>query len=208
MEAVKRGISRAIAKVIRWAAIESTGSDDTPYPWQQVSFLDRTMDSAVWFPYGLHALAPPESLALMWAISGQGESLVHMPGSPRERVRLKEGEVVLYHPGKGAKIHFKADGSVDLTATGDVNITSAASVNVTAPAVAVTAPAVAVTGALSVTGNAELDADLNHDGANVGFRGSAPVAKATVTGFTGGIIPLQQVLTALDDLGLITDSST
>ena len=61
---------------------------------------------------------------------------------------------------------------------------------------------------LHVVGNVEIDGDINHDGSNVGFYGSAPVAKATVTGSRGGNAALASLLTALANLGLITDSTT
>lgn len=40
------------------------------------------------------------------------------------------------------------------------------------------------------------------------FNGEAPIAKPTVTGSRGGNAALASLLTALDDLGLILDSST
>jgi hypothetical protein len=53
----------------------------------------------------------------------------------------------------------------------------------------------AIGGTLAVTGN-------------VGFNGTAPAAKPTVTGSRGGNAALASLLTALAGLGLITDSST
>jgi len=61
---------------------------------------------------------------------------------------------------------------------------------------------------LKVVGNAEIDGDLNHDGSNVGFYGTAPVAKPTVTGSKGGNVALASLLTALAGLGLIVDNTT
>jgi hypothetical protein len=61
---------------------------------------------------------------------------------------------------------------------------------------------------LVITGGLEIDGDLNHDGSKVGFYGTAPAAKPTVTGSRGGNAALQPLLTALATLGLITDSTT
>lgn len=61
---------------------------------------------------------------------------------------------------------------------------------------------------LHVEGGARVTGDLDHDGTNVGFYGSAPVAKATVTGSRGGNAALASLLTALASLGLITNSTT
>lgn len=57
-------------------------------------------------------------------------------------------------------------------------------------------------------GEMEIDGDLNHDGTNVGFYGTAPGAKPTITGSRGGNAALASLLTALAGLGLITDSTT
>lgn len=48
------------------------------------------------------------------------------------------------------------------------------------------------------------------DGTNakIGFLGAAAITKPTVSGSTGGNAALQSLLTALDSLGLITDSTT
>ncbi len=50
--------------------------------------------------------------------------------------------------------------------------------------------------------------EANSTVALVGFLGTAPVAKQTVTGSRGGNAALASVLTALANFGLITDSST
>jgi len=59
-----------------------------------------------------------------------------------------------------------------------------------------------------ITGNLELDGDFNHDGSNVGFYGTAPTTKPTVTGSRGANAALASLLTALAGLGLLTDSSS
>jgi len=54
----------------------------------------------------------------------------------------------------------------------------------------------------------EIDGDLNHDGSNAGFYGTAPIAKPDVSGSRGGNAALADLLTELENLGLITDSTT
>ena len=49
---------------------------------------------------------------------------------------------------------------------------------------------------------------LDHDGSTVGFYGTAPVAKPTVTGSRGANAALASLLTALASLGLLTDASS
>lgn len=64
------------------------------------------------------------------------------------------------------------------------------------------------TGLVRFGDDVEIDGDLNHDGSNVGFYGTAPIAKPTVTGSRGGNAALADLLTELANLGLITDSSS
>jgi hypothetical protein len=62
---------------------------------------------------------------------------------------------------------------------------------------------------LVVTENeTQIVGNLNHDGDNIGFFGTAPTTKPTVTGSRGDNAALASLLTALENLGLITDSST
>jgi hypothetical protein len=65
-----------------------------------------------------------------------------------------------------------------------------------------------VSGADTLVNSLEIDADLNHDGTNVGFYGSAPASKQVVTGSRGGNAALASLLTALSTIGLITNSSS
>ena len=54
---------------------------------------------------------------------------------------------------------------------------------------------------LKVTGDAELDGALNHDGATAGFYGTAPIAQAVLA--TGAGATVDNVITALQNLGLV-----
>jgi hypothetical protein len=47
----------------------------------------------------------------------------------------------------------------------------------------------------------------SHTG-NIGFNGTSPISKPTVTGAKGGNAALTSLLTALASYGLIVDSST
>lgn len=49
---------------------------------------------------------------------------------------------------------------------------------------------------------------IQTNGTGIGFFASSPVAKPTVTGSRGGNAALQSLLTALSNLGLVTDSTT
>lgn len=61
---------------------------------------------------------------------------------------------------------------------------------------------------LEASGDVTIGGALNHDGASLGFFGTAPAAKPTVTGSRGGNAALASLLTELAGLGLITDSTS
>lgn len=59
-----------------------------------------------------------------------------------------------------------------------------------------------------VNNELEVDGTLNHDGSNLGFRGSTPIAKPTATGSRGGNAALASLLQALADQGIIADGTS
>ena len=71
-----------------------------------------------------------------------------------------------------------------------------------------TAPANTADGDATFDGILRVEGDIDHNGANIGFYGTAPAAKPTVTGSRGGNAALASLLTGLAGLGLITDSSS
>jgi predicted secreted protein len=64
------------------------------------------------------------------------------------------------------------------------------------------------TGKWTFPGEVDIDGALNHDGSTAGFLGATPITRPTVTGSRGGNAALASALTALENLGLITDSSS
>jgi hypothetical protein len=65
-----------------------------------------------------------------------------------------------------------------------------------------------VTGPMKVTGNITLEGTLDHDGNQIGFFGSSPNSKPTVSGSRGGNAALQDLCSELANLGLITDNTS
>ena len=61
---------------------------------------------------------------------------------------------------------------------------------------------------LGATGDLTIEGAIDHDGSTVGFFGTAPTTKPTVTGSRGGNAALASLLTALAGLGLLVDSSS
>ena len=103
------------------------------FPVHQVAYHGRTANAVAHFPYGMHANPGADVLALMVALSGNGEARLILPTSPESRPELAEGEVVWFHPGTGTSIHFREDGSLAIEAVGDVVVESQGRASVAAP---------------------------------------------------------------------------
>ncbi len=63
-------------------------------------------------------------------------------------------------------------------------------------------------GVVNITTDLELDGAFNHDGSTIGFYGTTPASKPTVFGSRGSNEALYELLNALANLGLITNSTT
>lgn len=107
---------------IKRGVISNAGKDDTARPVQQLDMLGKTTDAEIIFPYGVHANLPPSSLLVVLPVLDQSSNLVAFGGLPNERITVEEGEVVFFHPQTKAKIHFKANGDIDIESPGTINV--------------------------------------------------------------------------------------
>ncbi len=122
-----------IKSLLRWARITKEGDDLRDFPVQQVGYLAKVGDSVMWFPYGMHANIPVDELVLMVSMQGNPEARVSIPGSPKKRVKpLATSEVVFFHPNTGSKLHFKANGDIQIMSTGLVTIDVAGDASINA----------------------------------------------------------------------------
>lgn len=203
-------VRKMLGKLIRWAVTETGPVDKGAYQSQQIGYLRRPgSKSASIYPYGFNALAPEDILSILLSISGQGDARAHMPISGPDRVKVKPGEVVVYHPATGSKIHFKANGDIDIKAEEQVNIdavrldaTISGNHVLRGTLILIPTSVATIQGDLAVTGDVEIDGDLNHDGTNVGFYGGTPVAFQDLTGTATSNVLLQNLLAALGPNGL------
>lgn len=114
------GLLSKIKKLLRWVRSTKAGDDTGKYPVQQFEYMGKTIDAVVIYPYGHHANMPADVLAIAGAINGDSENRAVIGCLPPDRPQLAGGEVVLYHPDSGSKIHFKTDGSINVV--GDLNV--------------------------------------------------------------------------------------
>lgn len=107
-------MSSIIQTLMRWARITKAGSDDGQFALQQLTYLGKTADSLIVFPYGLHGNVPVDALALMFSVQGNPDNRAAIAWTPKDRPKLAEGEVAFYHPPTDAFIIHRASGELDI----------------------------------------------------------------------------------------------
>lgn len=142
-----------LRNLLRWARITKAGTDDQQFATQQMEYLGKVSDGLIVFPYGIHGNVPPDALALMFAVQGNADNRAAIAWTPKDRPKLKEGEVAFYHPPTDAFIIWRQSGDLDIETgeggTKDINI-KASTVNITAD--------------LKVTGNTEFTGTVKANG--------------------------------------------
>lgn len=162
-------LSDRIRNLLRWCKVTRDGGSDTDqFPVQQVGYLEKVGDALMWFPFGYHANIPAETLAIMLSMQGNREARVALPGSPIGRPAIAAGEVVIFHPATQSRIHFKANGDIEVT---------------TDTKIKVTAPLAELIGDLTVSGDVTVDGDVNVI-TDLNVSGDADVTGSTALGAT------------------------
>lgn len=112
-----------LRNLIRRATVTAAGSDDKDVAVQQVTYLGKTGDCEIVFPYGMHANLPEDAILLMYSVQANSENRAGIGGVPKERIKnLPEKEVVFFHPFTKSKIHFRNNSDIDIETNGNVNI--------------------------------------------------------------------------------------
>ena len=144
-----------LQSLIKLAAVVTPGSDGFAMPKHQIQYKGKLGESVPWFPFGFHAVPTPDSFTLVVSPNARPEERVDFPSSAQDRIPVAVGEVIVYHPATKSKMHFKADGTID--------IESDVQVNVTAPLTQVNGD-LDVTGTFGVAGSAEFQSNVEIDG--------------------------------------------
>ncbi len=99
----------------RLAEITDGVVDNGQFITHQVSYLGKEANGIAFYPYGLHASAPPKSWALMASIQSHPDNRALVISEPKIRPKLKLGEVALYTPLiPGLIITLQADGQLSI----------------------------------------------------------------------------------------------
>lgn len=166
----------------RWVRVTKAAVKGLQFAAQQISYLGKTADTAVIFPYGTHANVPPGNLGVMFAIQGNTDNRAAILTSINDRPELAESEVAFYHPATRSILVWREDGSLEVTTQADVTL-NAAKLTVNVPDIVVNGNAafngtVAIAGKLSANGGA----DLGTGGAGIARVGDQVDNGVIVTG--------------------------
>lgn len=167
-------LSERIRRLIRLARTSRPSVETKQQAQQQVEYLGKAAESIVVFPYGLHAAAPADTLAVLLAQLGNPEALLHMPAlvplAGRPAIPPSPGDVVLYSPVSKAEVRVTAAGAVVVTVGSTIFNLSAAGV--------------VITGDVTITGNVATVGTITNNGTDIG-SGHAHVGSPTAP--TGAI---------------------
>lgn len=161
----------ALKKLIRWANVTAGGADDKQFPIQQISYMGKTADCVMVFPYGMHGNASEDSIVLMFGVNGDSANRAGIPGTPQERPKMAANEFCMYHPKTQSIIHFKNNGDIDIDTvknqSGNININTTQA-NVTASdSVTIDTPETTITGNLTVQGDTSLTDTVTSNGVDI-----------------------------------------
>lgn len=146
-----------LKNLLRWVRIIKPGVDDPDnFHIQQISYLGKTAETLMLFPYGLHGNVPEDALGLMFSIQNNTDNRATIAWVPKGRPKLKGGEVAFYHPPTDAFIIWRENGDLDIESGNQ----GAANINIKA---ALTT----IDGDLTVTGFTRLSEDVTSDGTDI-----------------------------------------
>lgn len=189
-----------IKSLIRRVRVSLSLPDTGDYPKVQVTYLGKTGEMEVIWPYGMGGRLPVDAIPLCFNVEGMEENKAGIGTHPTIRFKVDaEGETWNGNPLSGSVTYYREngdieiigknnktvtiDGDMNITTGSDVNVNAGGNVNVTSSGTAtVTAPTmnlignVNITGALVVTGSVA--------GASGAFTGSVTSGAISLTTHT------------------------
>ena len=123
-----------ISNMIRKSFVSLPGKDTGDYPYDQINYFGKTVNSQRILPYGYSATPPTQTMSLAVSNMGQEESVSHIPYGTKERFKnLNVGEVCVGSPVTGSYVKFNADKSISIYSLGKFveTIQSDVQINVT-----------------------------------------------------------------------------
>jgi phage gp45-like len=155
--------------MIKRATVSLPGDDSGNVANTQVTYLGRTAQVEVIYPYGTAGKAPKDSSSVMLNIQAQEENRVIIEYRPADRFKnLKPGEYVVGNQLTGAFVKFSENSDIEIITDGDIKATCKnAEITATTKAT-ITAPAIALIGNVAITGNLAVSGTMTNAGKDVG----------------------------------------
>ena len=155
-------VVRRIRRIVQFAKIVSgDDGDDGSFLIQRLQTWGPPFDAALWEPVGFHAVPRDVDLAVKILVGGNEAARLYMASSAPDRPPVAQGEVSVYHPATGSKIHFLNDSSI--------RVESSLSVTVDTPSA-------------TFTGNVQIDGDLTVPAGTIVASGEITSGTVTLTG--------------------------
>ena len=129
---MKEQLLRKIRSLIRRAIVSLSLPDDGDYPIVQVSYLGKTGNMEVIWPYGMNGQLPADAQTFCFNIEGMEENKAGIGTVPKLRLKVDaEGEVSFGNPLTGSVTYYRTNGDIEIigknnksvTLDGDMDIT-------------------------------------------------------------------------------------
>ncbi|MCK5018515.1 MAG: phage baseplate assembly protein [Candidatus Peribacteraceae bacterium] len=106
-----------IRNIIQYAAVTLASKDDEERQIAQSDALGKTLQTNVFYPYGLSANAPTGSILVRFLMGGSMQNSAAIATNSANRFKgLKEWEVAVGNFIKKSKIFFDEDGNIEIDA--------------------------------------------------------------------------------------------
>lgn len=117
-------ILNRITGMVKRAYVTLVGNDANKYQTTQISYLGKTADMEVIYPYGLCGNPPKNSLVLLFNVQGMEENRAGVANLVTERFKdLKEGEVAIGNYLTKSVIKFLENGDIEIYGKNDERVT-------------------------------------------------------------------------------------
>lgn len=181
MIGMTKDILNRISNGIKRAFVSLVGSDSEAFQTTQISYLGKTADTEVIYPYGLCGNPPTGSLVLLFNVQGQEENRAGIANLPNKRFKnLKAGEVAVGNYLTTSVVKFLENGNIEvfcqnneiITITQNANITigGSSTVNIVGTAT-INCPTTTINGDVNINGNLNVLGDSTSTG-NTSINGS------------------------------------
>jgi len=88
---------------------------DKVMPVHQIKYHGKPVKANAWYGYGVFANAPAGTSARLTRLNGCSGNRIITPDAPEDRPDSESGECGIFHPATGSKVHFKANGDIEVS---------------------------------------------------------------------------------------------